>query len=740
MAEHHWNFFRAGGFTQVSVDTASDLRALADLDQKLWVALACPVEGTEIDAESLTLIDSDDDGRVRAPELLSSIKWMDGVLKDLGELTQRRDGLPIASLNTESKDGARIGTTLKSFLIDLEDDSEIVTVANAAKAATAFAARPFNGDGIVPPESAENDEDKAVVEEVIKTVGSVEDKAGKAGIDQKLLLSFFDDASAHLAWWAAGEETADETFPLGAETESAEAALSAVEAKIDDYFARVGLAAFDDRSSAFLVGSTDNYKTMAEGLISLGDDTMSRFPLAQIVSGQPLPLSDGINPAWAAKTATFAAKVVTPVLGEQRELTASQWAEVRTQFSGYRKWKSDMKGVAVAGLGRERLQTLIDSEHKTSLEILIARDEAVADEAGAIDAAVKAVRLYRDLHQVVNNFVSFRDFYGRNTKGSFQAGTLYLDARSCLLCVAVSDPNAHATLAGASFAHLAYCEITRRSTGQTKKIVAAFTNGDSDFLVVGRNGVFYDRQGNDWDAKIVKVVANPISLKQAFWAPYKKIAQLISDQIERFASSRQTAMEANATTTVGSGATAVGSPTPAAASPPAAFDVAKFAGIFAAVGLALGFIASAFAAILTGFLSLRVWQMPLALLGVILLISTPSLILAWLKLRQRNLAPILDASGWAINARARINVKFGAALTQLSELPEGSSVSLSDPYPDKKSRIGFYIAAVVIVSAFALAWDMGLVQKWLGVSDEDAPAALDGSGAEGPAPADGSAG
>lgn len=70
---HQWRFFRAGGFDQVQLDTAADLLALGQLDQKLWVALSCPVKGIEFDARSLQFIDADGDGHVRAPELLDAI-------------------------------------------------------------------------------------------------------------------------------------------------------------------------------------------------------------------------------------------------------------------------------------------------------------------------------------------------------------------------------------------------------------------------------------------------------------------------------------------------------------------------------------------------------------------------------------------------------------------------------------------------------------------------------------------
>ena len=75
----------------------------------------------------------------------------------------------------------------------------------------------------------------------------------------------------------------------------------------------------------------------------------------------------------------------------------------------------------------------------------------------------------------------------------------------------------------------------------TARGVAAFTDGDSDNLMAGRNGIFYDRKARDWDATITKIVDNPISIRQAFWAPYKKAARLIQEQIAKRASAADAA-------------------------------------------------------------------------------------------------------------------------------------------------------------------------------------------------------
>jgi hypothetical protein len=45
------------------------------------------------------------------------------------------------------------------------------------------------------------------------------------------------------------------------------------------------------------------------------------------------------------------------------------------------------------------------------------------------------------------------------------------------------------------------------------------------------------------------------------------------------------------------------------------------------------------------------------------------MVMAWLKLRRRNLAPVLNANGWAVNADAIISVPFGRTLTEQVAFP-----------------------------------------------------------------------
>src|SRR3954471_1949064 len=105
---HPWKFFRAGGFDQVRLDSGADIANLDQLDQKLWVALACPVQGLEFDVKTLQLIDTDKDGRIRAPEIIAAAKWAVSMLKNPDDLTKSSPSLALDQINDATPEGKTI--------------------------------------------------------------------------------------------------------------------------------------------------------------------------------------------------------------------------------------------------------------------------------------------------------------------------------------------------------------------------------------------------------------------------------------------------------------------------------------------------------------------------------------------------------------------------------------------------------------------------------------------------------
>ena len=706
---HTWKFFRAGGFDQVRLETGADLMALDQLDQKLWVALACPTTGLEFDKATLALIDTDKDGRIRAPEVIAAAKWAGGCLRNPDDLLKSSASLPLSAINDATPEGKQLLASAKQILSTLKKaDATAVTVEDACQVTEKFVETVLNGDGIIIPKTAKDDATKQVINDIIACLGSDADRSGKPGISQTKVDQFFADAQGFSDWHTQAESD-KAVLLLGDATGAAMAAVKVVKAKVDDYFTRCRLAAFDPRASNALNREEKEYLALSAKDLTITNAEIAGFPLARVEAGRPLPLTQAVNPAWADTVAKFQNDAVKPLLGDKPALTEADWSQLLAKLAPYDGWSAAQAGGSVAKLGRDRVRQILASAAKDTLTKLVAEDKSLEPQFTAIAAVEKLARYNRDLYKLLNNFVSFRDFYGRKDKAIFQAGTLYLDQRSCDLCLTVEDAGRHALLAGLAGTYLAYCDCVRKATGEKLQIVAAFTGGDSDNLMVGRNGIFYDRKGRDWDATISKIIENPISIPQAFWSPYKKVVRMIEEQVAKRAAAADTAATQKFEQTA---ATVVQADQPQPAPPPQQPKTKMDTGTLAAIGLVLATLLGALGGIFGAIAKLPAWQVPLAILGILLAISLPSMLLAWLKLRKRNLSPILDANGWAVNAKAKINVPFGGSLTGVAALPPGSQRDLVDPFAEKKRPWALYITLAVIV-ALAIGWYFGNLDRAL---------------------------
>ncbi len=704
---HRWKFFRSGGLDQVLLQSGADLLNLEHLDQKLWVALSCPVKGLELDEKTLSLIDTDGDGRIRVPEVIAAIKWTHLHLKDLGEVLSPQPALPLALINDQTPEGKSVLASAKQVLANLgRPDATAISVADTTDTKKIFSETTFNGDGIIPAEATTDADLKQLIADIIASYGAENDRSGKPGVNQAKIDQFFTEIAAYADWAAKG--SAKEILSIGDVTTTAYDTVKTVRAKIDDYFARCRLAAFDSRAIAALNRQESEYFAVAAKDLKITNEEVAGFPLSRIEANKPLPLTEGVNPAWAGALAALQKAVVTPLLGANKtSITADEWNSLTGKLAPYEAWLAAKPATPVEKLGLPRIQAIHAGKKKAALDALIAEDKALEPQALAITAVDRLVRYYRDLRTLLHNFVNFSDLYDPKYPATFQIGTLYLDSRSCDLCIRVDDPAKHSVLASLSKVYIAYCDLSRPGH-DPMKIAACVTQGDSDYLMVGRNGLFYDRKGRDWDAHITKIIDNPISIRQAFWSPYKKFIRMIEEQVAKRAAAADAASNAKLASAAEATANAdKHAPAPAAGTPPAPpkkIDV----GTVAALGVAFGAIMGAIGAIATGLAGLAIWQLPLVFIGLMLVISGPSMIIAWLKLRQRTLGPILDANGWAINGRVKINVPLGTELTERAIIPEGSARSLEDPFEDKsaKRRKRLTVLTLLLLVALWLAYNL----------------------------------
>ena len=693
--KYKWHFVNIGGSARVRINSGEDIAHLAELDPKMWTVLSCPTTGLEIDDKSLKYMDCDGDGKLRVNDVIAVSQWITSVLKDSDLILKGADSIDINFINTEDANGKKLYSSAKQILENLGKEGTVISLADTADITAIFAKTRFNGDGIITEASTDDAELKSVIAAAIATIGSVTDRSGAQGINADLIESFYKNLNDYVSWTDTKVEA-----PYGDKTDAVIAAYNALDSKVKDFFMRSKLAAFSPSSTSSLDIQTSRIDAISAENLSTKNDEIAAYPLTHITGKSEIELNAAINPAWD-KNFNVIKSVLDPSV---TVITEDIWASIGEKFSAYNAWKNGKTGAAVESLGMDAIKNFIAQDKKSVLLELVAQDAALKEESDNIEMVDKFLHIYRDFYKLLKNFVTFNDFYDkdRDIKAIFQCGTLIIDQRECKFCMRVNDTGKHSASAAPSGMYLVYCDCTTKTKPAKLQIVAAVTVGDIGALAVGKNGVFYDNSGLEWDAVITKIVDNPINISQSFWSPYRRMATAIENLINKSAADKDAKMMANATANINAAPTKTADQAKAAAATPP-FDIAKFAGIFAAIGMAVGMIGTALASIFKGLFALSWWQLIILFVGIILVISGPAMVMAWMKLRRRNIAPLLNANGWAINATSKISIPFGETLTEIAKYPK---MKLDDPFAKKglKTWQKWCLTILMLIVVIAGLW------------------------------------
>ena len=424
-------------------------------------------------------------------------------------------------------------------------------------------------------------------------------------------------------------ETAEKELAdvLARQAKLAAAELSAADRKaLADWEAKLA-----DKSVSFLGADT----AAAEAALAAVEPVVEAFftppedmPLVTEEPDKILPLKSHLNPKHLEAVLAFAEKCVKPVLGDRDTIGRIEWKQVRAAFEPYRAH-------------------------------LKAKPVASAPAKDALDDEERVARYRLHLVEFLENYVNMKRLYDEQDLSIFQTGVLRIDAKEMNLCFHVADEVAHSALAEKSRCCVIYLKLSRPSEGATRSICAVVTAGTVAQLYVGRNGVFYDRDGKDWEAVVTKVVENQVSLMEAFWAPWRKLGESISGLVKKFMGERQSAVDASMS--------AGKLPPPAAgaaAEGKGQGGGAAMASSVAAIGIGVGMLGAALATLLSTVKGMGPVQILVSVLAVVLIVSLPSVILTWFRLRQRDLGAILNASGWAINRPMRFSMKRARGFTK----------------------------------------------------------------------------
>ena len=152
--------------------------------------------------------------------------------------------------------------------------------------------------------------------------------------------------------------------------------------------------------------------------------------------------------------------------------------------------------------------------------------------------------IVRWLIELVNNFVNFSAIYMPKQTALIEAGSLVIDGRRLDFCLKVANRAAHKAVAVLSNIYLVYVEVLEKEGGAVVyQLMAPVTGGEAGRLRVGKRGLFIDLKDKEYDAIVTEIVDNPISVKQAAFAPFRRAAAAISSKIEQYVATAQASQE-----------------------------------------------------------------------------------------------------------------------------------------------------------------------------------------------------
>ncbi|KPK86166.1 MAG: hypothetical protein AMJ81_01930 [Phycisphaerae bacterium SM23_33] len=715
-------FERFGRSLHLLIETAEDLRRVVELDEAHWVATGAPLANFNCDVTFLNLVDTDRNGRIMCFEIKDAVVWLLRNLRDTSGVAAGSGTLRLDGINTDQEEGRRIRDSAAKILARLgTPEAEEITLETVRRVKAQVEGTPVSEAGVVLPEAADQPEIRQFITDVVATVGGAPHPGGARGVAKEQLDRFLGDAAAWLEWNERGQIRAGrrstEIMPLGARTAAAYSILACLGDKIEQYFAQCEAAAFDQRVARQVSPTDENLAGL-----DLADPTVIRqmlrdSPLAQPRADRTLSFSDRMNPYYAAAMAQLRAQAIEPVLGRPAPTVSDKdWEQVKAFFAAHKDWLAGKPGAAVEPLGAEKLRQYLDERFRKAVEVLIAESNKTAFVLDNIRLTEKLVLYQQELLRLANNFVSFPYLYDPHGRALFEMGTLVMDGRRFNLAVKAENRPEHSGVARNSSMFVLYVEVMAKDGSKRYDLAVPVTHGGKGNLCVGKRGIFEDVNGLEWDAKVVQIIENPISLTEALVSPFRRLGGIISGKIESIAAQAEKKLD-----TATAAVAAPAEKGPAAAGRPAGGGLMA-GGLLMGGGVAIAALGSAAAYITKTLGGLDWWIILIGVGCAVLAVILPTSIVAFIKLRKRDLSAILEGSGWAINARMRLTRRQGRHFTQRPRYPSGAEGVHRPPW---------WLLVLVVLAALAVLGDQ-VRRKYKAPATKSASAPATQPGAEQP--------
>lgn len=714
-----------GGLRRTSeIRTPERLLSILHLDDALWTATGVDIEYLSMDKGFLTYLDSDSNGRILCGEARDAIRYLAACHRNLANACTSTASLHLTDIRDDTAEAQALSDAIRrmhsviracSDSMDYsgissacaDSDRERITedtlASNTPVSLTEVELckrilknRPVSSDGVVLPDAADNPVLYNFLEEIIRSVGGEPHPGGTFGVTIPEIEEFLEEARLRLEWLGKVDHDPG-IMILGSETASAFACWERVRPGIADYFELDALVSVDpslaiEAAKIPLAAYIRALEEEPDNPARAATASRAAAPLA-VPDGTGVLILDTVrDPAHNAQIASafrFAGRLLNRSPEALSQMSRDEFAKLDLIFAPYRTWLASEGGTRLAHLSTEMLGILTSETLVASARELVGERGAAALAADDIRTVERFLLFTRDLVPFLNNFVVFPYLYDPVITAAFEAGSFIADGRRFSFSVRVRDIAKHKVSANYSRMYVMYLEVYI-GLKAAYRVAVPVTTGSQGRLYKGKHGLFREPDGTERDAVIVDLLENPISTLETLGMPFRKAYKTVASRMEEMSKKAEDRLARSAADRTDAALSSeLKAPTSESALPAAGdqeapgtriakpgnaatsasrsrstgLQTGAFGGLLAGGSIAIAALGSSFAFISKTLSEMSSGAVLITLGALLAAILVPVLASALFKLAARDLAPLLEASGMAMNQSVRLSRSQARAFT-----------------------------------------------------------------------------
>lgn len=631
----------------IIIENAEDLLNATAADPALWMTLSAPAQAFALDTVFIRHLSDASDQRIIYDRVMTEIQWLIAIFQDHSLITAQKNTLDGTTLNPNHPDGNDIIDTLNE--INSGSTVELTDIRDHIDKTMQYS---VSQTGVITSELTSREDLKTFIALAVEITGGCPHPNGQIGIDQTLLAQALDTLDHYLNWkqqYQIAIDNHDQTLlPCGDETLYLYQQFLLIKPKLDQYFNQCTSLRFIQSLEQPI--EIDRLKPIGWQSTESLDAFLKDAPLAYPRVDGILKLNDSLNPHYAQAIIQWINKLTTyHDCFPKNQLSEQDYHQICALFSAFKKWYDNNPSASLDHYAIETLEGLLNPSYQIDLEQLIAQGEITKQRLRKLQLLEKALLYQQLMIPFARNYIGLTEIYSPKPT-CFEKGQLIMNGYHFHFAILVPDIAEHKRLSADAQTFLLYVSVL---APQPYNIVVPVTQGNKSGFIKGKRGVFIDSDDNKYDAIVIDIVTQPINLKEAIIEPFAKFKNIFEKKIDD-----DNLIHQKKLLDAGENITKPNNVMPSRPNINLNPSTLIMGG-----GIAIAALSSSLVYIISTIASASYADIIITVAVLLGLLLIPTTIAGVVKLKKRDIRPILEGSSWALNRRMRLTKKVARMFT-----------------------------------------------------------------------------